>query len=314
MAGFIRIFEVVLPVMLVVVFGYFSKKIGLFGDEFIETGSKLVFKVFLPINIFISIYKGSSIDAADPKIILYIFIAQVILILTLYFVYKKMNFDNEEMAVMIQTMVRSNIALIGIALAENYFSDDSISIVAIYIGIIAAINNGLAIIVYEVLTRKEENFNYKKIILSIFKNPVFIAAITGILVNIIDISIYEPFINAGESLGSVATPLGLLCVGSSIRFGQKDADTRGTRTVVITKGLIVPLIYLTIFTLLGVTGPEMFVMIITFAAPVAISSHAMSMIYTNRAKLCAEIIVYTTIFNSITIFFAIYILSTLGVI
>lgn len=314
MAGFIRIFEVVLPVILIVAFGYFSKKLGLFGDKFIETGSKLVFKVFLPINIFISIYKASSIDAADPKIILYIFVAQIILIFSLYFIYKKMNFDNEEMAVMIQTMVRSNIALIGLALADNYFSDDSVSIVAIYIGIIAAINNGLAIIIYEVLTRKEESFNYKKIALSIFKNPVFIAAILGILINILGVGIYEPFINAGESLGSVATPLGLLCVGGSISFGEKDKDTRGTRTVVITKGIIVPIIYLTIFTLLGVTGPEMFVMIITFAAPVAVSSHAMSMIYTNRSKLCAEIIVNTTIFNSITIFFAIYILSSLGVI
>lgn len=314
MSDFIKIFEVVLPVMLIVLFGYSGKRLNLFSDLFINTGSKLVFKVFLPINMFMNIYTASSLDSADPMIVAYVFSGQLITLFVLNIIYSKMGFDNEEKAIMLQTMIRSNIVLFGLSIAMNYFPQEQVSIVAIYIGIIAALTNGLAIIIYEVFTRKEKELDIKKIVLSIFKNPIFVAAVLGIIVNGLDIKIYEPLLKAADDLGSIATPLGLLCVGGTITFGKKDKDTLATVTSVLTKSIFLPLIALTIFTLLGVTGPEMFVMIIVFASPVAVSSHAMALMYTNRGKLCAEIIVYTTIFNSFTTFFAIFILSKLGVI
>lgn len=258
MSEFIRIFEVVLPVILLVVFGFVARKLNLFDEDFVNAGSRLVFKVFLPINMFFNIFNASGLNKADPKIIIYAVLGQIIILFLAYIVYKKMKFDNETMAVMLQTIVRSNIVLFGLSIAQNYFDSENVAIVTIYIGIIAAFSNGFAIIIYEVLTNKDSSINYIKIVKAIFKNPIFVAAILGIVFNLIDINIYEPVI--------------------------------------------------------GLRGPEMFVMIILFAAPVAVSSHAMSIIYTSKGDFCAMIIVYTTILNSITIFLSILILSTLGII
>lgn len=314
MQDFIRIFEVVLPVLLLVIFGYVGRKVNLFDERFVNSGSKLVFMVFLPINMFFNIYNSSGLGSADPIIIIYAVIGQIILLILAYIIYKGMNFDNETLAVMLQTLVRSNIVLFGLSIAQNYFDEVGIALVTIYIGLIAAFSNGFAIIIYEVLTNKESKINYKKIGMSILKNPIFLAAILGILFNYFSIGIYNPLMKAAGDLSSVATPLGLMCVGGSMKFTGDLSDSKALITAVISKSVIVPIITLVIFSLLGVTGPEMFVMLILFAAPVAVSSHAMSVIYTSKGDFCAKIIVYTTILNSITIFFGILILSTLGII
>lgn len=314
MSEFIRIFEVVLPVILLVVFGFVARKLNLFDEDFVNAGSRLVFKVFLPINMFFNIFNASGLNKADPKIIIYAVLGQIIILFLAYIVYKKMKFDNETMAVMLQTIVRSNIVLFGLSIAQNYFDSENVAIVTIYIGIIAAFSNGFAIIIYEVLTNKDSSINYIKIVKAIYKNPIFVAAILGIVFNLIDINIYEPVMSAAGDLSSVATPLGLMCVGGSIKFSRDTNEVKALKTIVLSKSLVVPLVALFVFTLIGLRGPEMFVMIILFAAPVAVSSHAMSIIYTSKGDFCAMIIVYTTILNSITIFLSILILSTLGII
>lgn len=313
MEDFIRIFEVVLPVLLLVIFGYAGRKLNIFDDNFVNAGSRLVFKVFLPINMFINIYNSSGIDAANPMIVVYAVVGQIILLFFSYLIYKKMDFDNETMAVMLQTLVRSNIVLFGLSIAQNYFQADGVALVTIYIGLIAAFSNGFAIIIYEVLTNKEASINYKKILISILKNPIFVAAIMGMVFNSLNVGIYKPVMKAAQDLSSVATPLGLMCVGGSIKFDQDTKDIRALKTAIISKGFVVPIITLGIFVLLGITGPEMFVMLILFAAPVAVSSHAMSVIYTSKGDFCAMIIVYSTIVNSITIFLAILFLSKMGI-
>lgn len=317
MSEFIRIFEVVLPVILLVVFGFFGKKYNVFDKEFLDSGSKLVFKLFMPVNMFVNIYNASSLDVADPKIIIYTLLGFGSMMILAYFIYKKMQFDNETLAVMLQTLLRSNIVLFGLSIANNYFEQDQVAIVAIYIGIISAFTNSIAIVIHEMLDIRNENLDIKLILKNISKNTILIACVSGILVNFLNIEIYSPVLKALKDVASIATPLGLMCVGGAIKFVKEDnmsLDNKALLTTIIGKGIIVPVIYLTIFYLLGVTGPEMFFMIIVFASPVAVSSHALSVVYTSKGELCAKIIVYTTIINSFTIFFAIYILSQMGII
>ncbi|MFB0971558.1 MAG: hypothetical protein GX666_02560 [Tissierellia bacterium] len=314
MGDFIRIFEVVLPVVLLVLFGYIARKLNIFDEAFVKAGSRIVFLVFLPINMFFNIYNASGFDLVNPTVVIYAFVGQMILIFVGYAIYSRMGFDNETTAVMLQTMNRSNIVLFGLSIAQNYFDVDGVALVTIYIGLIAAASNAFAILIYEVLTSKETKINYKKLLISVFKNPILIAAIFGLAFNALNIRIYTPVMKAAGDLASVATPLGLMCVGGSIKFAKDSEDKKALFTAVISKAIIIPIITLTIFALLGLTGPEMFVMIILFAAPVAVSSHAMSIIYTSKGDFCAMIIVYTTIFNSITVFLAILILSSMGII
>lgn len=235
MGDFIRIFEVVLPVVLLVVFGYIARKLNIFDEEFVKDGSRVVFLVFLPINMFFNIYNASGFDLVNPIVVVYAFLGQLFLIIIGYIIYKKMGFDNETIAVLLQTLTRSNIVLFGLSIAQNYFNLDGVALVTVYIGLIAASSNAFAILIYEVLTSKDTKINYRKMLISVFKNPILIAAIFGLAFNALDIPIYEPVMKAAGDLASVATPLGLMCVGGSIKFAKESEDQKALNTAVILK-------------------------------------------------------------------------------
>ena len=52
----------VAPIVLTVVVGYFFKKIGMMDEDFAKKANKLVFRAFMPVMLFVNIYKMSISD------------------------------------------------------------------------------------------------------------------------------------------------------------------------------------------------------------------------------------------------------------
>ena len=79
MDSLIFAFSAIAPIVLFVLLGYFLKKTGLFKKDLSVALNRLVFTVFLPIHLFISIYKLDSFDGIDPSYIAYTLIFTVLL-------------------------------------------------------------------------------------------------------------------------------------------------------------------------------------------------------------------------------------------
>lgn len=310
MENFIRIINIILPVFIVMGFGFLGRKKNILSEDFLKISGKLVFHVFLPINLFMNIYNAEGIGKIDYRILIYGIIGLVFITIISYFIYRFMGFPLEERSVMVQALSRSNIILFGLAIAGNYFERDALALISIYIGMISAFSNGFSVVIYEILLG--DSIHLIKIMKSVFKNAIFIAAIAGILMNFSGMELPLPVQIAGRDLAAAALPLGLICIGGTLHFHSGEEEKRALWTAVISKAVIVPLIMLSLFVSSGIRGPELFVMIIVFAAPVAVSTHAISMIYTSKYELSGKIIVYTTLLNSLTIFVSLYILSSIG--
>ena len=52
----------VAPIVLTVVVGYFFKKIGMMDEDFAKKANKLVFRAFMPVMLFVNIYKMKISD------------------------------------------------------------------------------------------------------------------------------------------------------------------------------------------------------------------------------------------------------------
>ena len=46
----------ILPIILLIALGYVLKRIKFFPKDFLKTGNKLVFKILLPVMLFMNIY------------------------------------------------------------------------------------------------------------------------------------------------------------------------------------------------------------------------------------------------------------------
>ena len=121
MESFIFALNAVAPIILTVVLGYFLKKIGLFTEDFAKKANRLVFRVFLPVMLFLNVYNINNISDINLGYVLFA-VAFILIVILLSFIFIPIVIKkNNRRAPLIQAIFRSNYALIGIPLAESLF-------------------------------------------------------------------------------------------------------------------------------------------------------------------------------------------------
>ena len=65
MDSFIFALSAVSPIVLMVVIGYMLKKIGFMNDRFAKEANKLVFRIFMPVMLFVKIYGMQDLSTVD---------------------------------------------------------------------------------------------------------------------------------------------------------------------------------------------------------------------------------------------------------
>ena len=113
MENLIISFNVVLPLFLLMALGYILKKIRMYDTATLKTINKLVFKVFLPVYLFYSIYSTDLSAAFDIKVILFAVTGLLLWFLLLMGIVPLIEKENAKRGVMIQGMFRSNFVLFG---------------------------------------------------------------------------------------------------------------------------------------------------------------------------------------------------------
>lgn len=203
----------IVPIILLILLGYFLKKFNFFNKVFVKVGNKFVFKVCLPCMLFINIYdKMDSFADIRWDVVLYAVTVICIIfglgLLTAILTTKQAN----RRGVILQCSFRSNFAIIGLALVERLGGDTGLA------GIISAFSipvfNILAVIALSIFVREEapdsvegelqtvlprnrttaaacesspgvkvakSNHNVKNILLNIVKNPLIIGVVVGLL-------------------------------------------------------------------------------------------------------------------------------------
>jgi len=75
MESLIFALEAVMPIILMVAIGYIIKKIGFLTVDMRKVINKLVFRIFLPVMLFLNVYKIESLSLIEFDYILYALIA-----------------------------------------------------------------------------------------------------------------------------------------------------------------------------------------------------------------------------------------------
>ena len=166
----------VLPIVLIIMFGYFLRRINFISKDFVKTGNKLVFNVLLPCMLFINVYDIESFALIQWDIIIYSCIMICIIFLLGLVTAILLTPVPEKRGVILQCTFRSNFALIGIALAGALGGSEAEATASIISAATVPLFNILAVIALSIFIRGEGNSKYsvKNILLNIAKNPLII--------------------------------------------------------------------------------------------------------------------------------------------
>ncbi len=308
----------ILPIFLLVVLGWALKRAGTITDGFCEITDWLVFKVGLPVMLFLEVAESSLEENRDAKLILYLVIAVTasftLMSLASLFVVR----DPKMRGAFIQGSCRSNFAILGVPLAQNMFGEVGGQVIAITMPFVILMFNSYSVVILSIFSgSREHRFSrqtLKAILRSIVTNPLIIGVVLGLPFMIWKIPIVTAASKTLHYLSGLTTPLALLSLGANFKAESLRGRAGYAVLGAFNRTLLIPAIAVTGAALFGLRGPALGVVLICFGAPTAVSSYIMAKKMDNDHELAAQILLLSTMVCVLTIFAGIFILRSLALI
>ncbi len=312
MESIVLSFEAVMPIFLLMLLGYFIKRIGIVDKKCFDGINKLVFNVFLPVLLFYNIYTAKISELFDLKLILFTVISVVCIFIVGYFAVMLITKENARRGVILQSLFRSNYAILGIPLVRYVCGEGSGSLASFMIIIIIPVFNLLAVAALKRFGKDTEKFDLLSVLKGVITNPLIIGCFIGMLFFVFDIKL--PYIaeKAVKDVSAIASPLSIIALGSEFGFSDTTGYLKEIVVSVFARLIFIPLIVLAVAVCVGFSGEALACILVTFGAPVAISSFAMAQQMGGDEKLTAQIIVISSALCIATLFGWIFILSYLN--
>jgi len=302
--------NVVLPLFICILLGYFLRRIRLVEEGTLKAMNKLCFKVFLPIYLFNSVYAADLAASFNGKLIGWSIGGLIVLFVLLMLVIPIIEKDNTKRGVMVQAIFRSNFALFGLPVATSLCGEEGIGPTSLLLGIGVPFFNIMAVISLETFRGKKPSI--RKMVRGVLTNPLIIACVLGILCNLLKVELPYAVAKSATDLGRVATPLSLVVLGGEFVFGKVKGHIKQLSIVILSKLVLSPLIMVMVGISLGFRKELLVPMLIMFGAPTAVSSFTMAQQMDGDADLAGEIVVFTSGLSIFTMFLWIFILKQLG--
>ena len=321
----------ILPIVMLITLGFYLKKLGFIDLSLIKTMNQYVFKIALPLLFFYNIYQTESLRNIDFSLQLFIIIAAII-IFAIGFFLPLAKLKEGQTAVVHMSLSRTNFAMIGMTLAMLIGDPYMVSLVSLTAIFIVPLNNALNIFTLSSLNDQHghKRLGVKDTIIAIFKNPLQIGVMAAIvlvmlktfLVNsngnaIILIERDVPFLYTTiRTLSLTASPIALIALGAQFEFHALKQAKKAVIIAVTFRNIIIPAVMVTL-TVFMIQFNEQYQylfpsVIAVFATPVAISSVVLVDQLGGDTDAAGQIVVWTTLLSSVTLFVIISVLRILG--
>ncbi len=320
----------VMPIVILIVLGYILKRVGLLTKEFLDVGNKLTFRVLLPVMLFCNVYGIERLGDINIGFVLYGVLAVVAVFLLAVIVCCIFTKDNAKRGALIQAVFRSNYAIIGIPLAASLFGDKGAAAAGVMSAFCIPLFNILAVVTLTIFSGNAEKHkpDIGKIMLGIVTNPLIIGTVAGLAV----VGLREIFVMCDisfrlsdvtivykslESVKSICTPFALIVLGGRFEFSGVPRLWKEIVFGTFTRTVAVPLLGLTaaymLRNVLNFSGEHFAAFVGVFATPVAVSSAIMAKEMESDDELAGQLVVWTSLVSTVTIFIYVTALVMLGI-
>ena len=310
MENLIVSFEVVAPLLILMLLGGFLRRIQVFDENTVKKMNASIFKVFLPTLIFYNLYKSSVDDIKNIDTALYtagVIICAFLLSAVVVFLVEK---DNAKRGAMVQGMCRSNFVIFGVPLCASICGDSITGKISVAVAIVVPLLNILSVLVLEFFRGGKPSI--KKMIKGIITNPLIIASLLGIVVLISGIKFPILIEKSVNDVAKIATPLALILLGASVNMRSVRGNLKQLVIAVTGKLILIPFVGISIAAILGMRGGDIALLISALASPTAVSSYPMALQMDSDGDLAAQIVAFSTTLCIVTVFLWVFVLKQFG--
>ena len=306
----------VVPVVLIVLLGYCLKERGFLSKEFVKVGSKVSFRVAMPIMLFVNVYNIESFDVIQWEVVIYSMVAILVIFLLGMITVIFTTDDPKRKGAVLQATFRSNNAIVGLSLASVLGGPEAVAVASVVSAFTLPIMNIFAVIALTIYVNDDgtKKIDIMGILKKIAKNPLIIGCVIGMILLLGGIKLPTIIDKAMSDVGKAGTPVALFLLGASFSFSAVRGNGKDLTFAVAMKLVVVPLIFVGAAVLMGFRDVALASILIAFGAPTAVSSFTMAQQMDGDDVLAGQIVVFTTLLSVVSLVAFIFVFKQLGLV
>lgn len=286
------------PIFLIIVAGFFLRRTKLFPAEAWPPVERITYYVLFPSLLFGSLATANIADLPIGPLALGIIGTPALMAVLLLIFRPVMKVDGPGFTSLTQGAIRFN-TYIGIPLVLAFYGPETIALGAVFIGFMVPFIN--VVCVWVLARYGGGGASTLDAVKEMGRNPLIIACLAGIAVNVSGLGLAEPARVFFDLLGRAAPAVGLLCVGAGLDLAAARAGRSWVALSATLKLVAMPLIALGFANALGLTGAAAYVLVIFHALPTAPSAYILARQMGGDARLMAGILTTQTALAIVTL-------------
>lgn len=291
--------NIVLPLCIFCLIGYFTRQRHLISGEAYKQLNKLVFRVLLPSALCYSTFHSNFRQGFPLKYGLFGSLGVFAVFLIAFIVIAFTHYPKEKKGVIIQGISRSNFVLLGFPVIQSVYGPH-IGATAILVSFVVPLFNLLSVVVLEIYSDKE--INYLHMVWDICRNPLIIGSVLGIFLNLIHFPMPYIFDRTLSLLNGATTPLALIALGGTFQIKAVRTNLMTLVSVILCRLVFVPFVFVGLAIMMGFRGIELMSLFIAFGSPTAVSSDSMAQEMHGDGELAGQIVFLTTLLSVASFF------------
>ncbi len=291
-----------IPIFLMMVLGFWLKKINFLDANTTSKLNQLVFKIFLPALVFMDLRKEDVTLIWDTKLVLFCFVVTILTILAAVVV-SLVSKDRAERGEIIQAAYRSGAATLGIVFMTNIY-DNSTMVALMIIGSVPLYNIVAVAVLY---LASPDNSNQSKAALwkntlkNVVTNPIIIGIVLGLLCSVFKLPLAPVFSKTITYLGNMASPLALIALGASFEFLDVKEKWKETLVITCSKLLLWCIIFLPIAIHMGFRDEKLVAILVMLGSATTSSCFIMAKNLGHKGAISSCAVMVTTLVSSFTL-------------
>ena len=310
MENLITAFSCVVPTFLYMLVGYVANNRKIVPHETFANISRFAFAYLLPWTLFNNIYPADLSSAFSAPLVGYLVTAVVTVYVIGSFILFRTEKNPRRRGLYIQNLYRSNIAIIGVTLAQPLMDEGGLACISIIITFLVPVYNAFAIIALELC--RGSAVDAKHILVNVSKNPLIRGALGGILCVLLGIHLPSSVETAIAGLAKSGSVMTLISLGATLQFSSLRKNAALLTRLTLVRLVGVPALLMGIALALGFRGTELAIILICTASPLASSTYPMALVYDSDYDLTGQLVVTTSLFCCLTLFLWIFLFKQLG--
>mgnify|MGYP001828680651 FL=1 len=295
------------PTFAWVLAGLALRRVGLLSETLITQVSQLAFRFGLPAMLFAG---AARIDYSTIGSARYLLAGALATLLTLVGAWLYSHWRGHLQAqrgIFVQAAFRSNLAIVGLALAVAAYGERGPVIAALPVAVLTTLYNVLAVWVLN--STLGTGASIAALVGGIVRNPLIIGIAAGVIVALSGLPVPEFVGTVGTGLSTFFLPVMLLCIGGAMQLSSLRNTGLLTWEATVWRLCIGPALAVVLALLMGVRGEQLGVLFLLMSSPVAAASFVMVVAARGDGALAANIVVLTTLLSVFTVTAGFFLLS-----